>query len=68
MTAPLLQIEDLKVTFSTRRGLVEAVRGITLSLEPGEMLGLVGASCSRGRTSPGRRLRISASCMVPRWR
>jgi peptide/nickel transport system ATP-binding protein len=46
MTAPLLQIEDLKVTFSTRRGLVEAVRGITLSLGSGEMLGLVGESGS----------------------
>jgi len=46
MTAPLLQIEDLHVTFSTRRGLVEAVRGVTLSLAEGEMLGLVGESGS----------------------
>src|SRR5215467_14472047 len=46
MTAPLLQIEELKVTFSTRRGPVEAVRGVTLALEPGEMLGLVGESGS----------------------
>ena len=46
MTEPLLRIEDLHVTFSTRRGLVEAVRGVTLALEPGEMLGLVGESGS----------------------
>jgi ABC-type glutathione transport system ATPase component len=46
MTAPLLAVEDLHVTFSTRRGLVEAVRGVTLSLREGEMLGLVGESGS----------------------
>ncbi|MGY3454479.1 peptide/nickel transport system ATP-binding protein [Bradyrhizobium sp. USDA 4353] len=46
VTAPLLEVENLKVTFSTRRGLVEAVRGVSLSLQPGEMLGLVGESGS----------------------
>jgi ABC-type glutathione transport system ATPase component len=46
MTRPLLEVEDLHVTFSTRRGLVEAVRGVTLSLGEGEMLGLVGESGS----------------------
>ncbi len=46
MTQPLLRIEDLQVTFSTRHGLVEAVRGVTLSLAEGEMLGLVGESGS----------------------
>jgi ABC-type dipeptide/oligopeptide/nickel transport system ATPase component len=39
-------LNDLHVTFSTRRGLVEAVRGVTLSLGEGEMLGLVGESGS----------------------
>ncbi|WP_298113238.1 ABC transporter ATP-binding protein [Bradyrhizobium sp.] len=46
MTEPLLRIEDLHVTFSTRSGPVEAVRGVTLSVAPGEMLGLVGESGS----------------------
>jgi peptide/nickel transport system ATP-binding protein len=46
MTQPLLTLSDLHVTFSTRRGLVEAVRGVTLGLAEGEMLGLVGESGS----------------------
>jgi peptide/nickel transport system ATP-binding protein len=46
MTEPLLRIGDLHVTFSTRRGLVEAVRGATFAVEAGEMLGLVGESGS----------------------
>src|SRR5258708_5938730 len=46
MTQSLLALSDLHVTFSTRRGLVEAVRGVTLSLDGGEMLGLVGESGS----------------------
>jgi peptide/nickel transport system ATP-binding protein len=46
MSGPLLRIEDLHVSFSTRRGIVEAVRGVTLSVDEGEMLGLVGESGS----------------------
>jgi len=46
MSDALLEVSDLHVTFSTRRGLVEAVRGVTLSLDKGEMLGLVGESGS----------------------
>ncbi|KRR21256.1 nickel ABC transporter ATP-binding protein NikE [Bradyrhizobium retamae] len=46
MTEPLLKIDNLHISFSTRRGVVEAVRGVTLSVQEGEMLGLVGESGS----------------------
>lgn len=40
----LLDLKDLKIHFETRRGTIEAVRGIHLSLERGEILGVVGES------------------------
>jgi peptide/nickel transport system ATP-binding protein len=46
MTKNLLNIQDLRVTFSTRNGPVESLRGISLSVEPGETLGIVGESGS----------------------
>ena len=46
MTAKLLQVEDLHVAFSTRRGMVQAVRGVSLDLNPGATLGVVGESGS----------------------
>ncbi len=46
MTAPLLAIDDLRVEFTTRRGVVQAVRGVSLSVQAGETLGIVGESGS----------------------
>ncbi len=42
----LLDIENLTVSFAQHEGLVQAVRGVSLTLEPGESLGIVGESGS----------------------
>ena len=47
MTAiPLLDIQDLTVEFVTRRGTVQAVRHLDLSIAKGETVGIVGESGS----------------------
>ena len=42
----LLEVEDLTVSFPTSDGLVQAVRGISFSLDAGQTLGIVGESGS----------------------
>lgn len=44
MTTPLLEVKNLKVEFPTRRGLLTAVNDISLTIAPGEVLGVVGES------------------------
>jgi peptide/nickel transport system ATP-binding protein len=66
----LLDVEDLRVTFPTRTGLIEAVRGVSFSLGR-ERLGIVGESGS-GKSQTGRAImgltppqaRISANKLV----
>ena len=43
---PILQIEDLKAHFHTRRGIVKAVDGVSFAVRRGETLGIVGESGS----------------------
>jgi oligopeptide/dipeptide ABC transporter ATP-binding protein len=43
---PVLAIEDLRIWFKTRAGDVKAVDGVTLTIAPGEVVGLVGESGS----------------------
>lgn len=52
MSAPLLEIENLTVTFPTSRGPVDVVKGISFSLGR-ERLGIVGESGS-GKSMTGR--------------
>jgi peptide/nickel transport system ATP-binding protein len=52
MTAPLLEVADLRVSFSSERGVLEAVRGVSFAMGR-EKLGIVGESGS-GKTLTGR--------------
>jgi len=47
-----LEIEDLRISFTTEHGVVRALRGVDLTVEDGEMVGLVGET-GCGKTVTG---------------
>ncbi len=44
MTAPLLEVDHLRVEFPTRRGTLLALDDVSFAIAPGEILGVVGES------------------------
>jgi peptide/nickel transport system ATP-binding protein len=44
MTAPLLEVRNLRVEFPTRRGTLVAIDDVSFDISPGEVLGVVGES------------------------
>jgi peptide/nickel transport system ATP-binding protein len=59
--APVLEVQDLRTYFDTRDGVVKAVDGLSFSLRPGEILGVVGESgCGKSITS------LSIMQLIPR--
>ena len=67
--APLLEITDLHTEIRLKHGVVHAVDGVSLHVEPGETLGIVGESgCGKTMTAlsimnllPDRRVTSSAA-------
>ena len=51
MNQPLLKIEDLKITFESTTGVVEAVRDFDLTIYPGQSVAIVGESGSGKSTA-----------------
>src|SRR4051812_37325613 len=60
----LLEVRDLKVSFDTSDGLVQAVRGVSFAVERGKTLGIVGESGSGKSVSTQTLLGLTAGALI----
>ncbi len=52
MSEPLIEVKDLRVEFDVRAGIVKAVDGLTMTINRGETLGVIGESgCGKSITA-----------------
>jgi len=58
---PMIETEDLRRTFKARKATVEAVRGVDLTVEAGEIFGFLGPN-GAGKTTT---LRMLATLLKP---
>ena len=54
MQTPVVQVHDMSVSYKTRKGTIDAVRGASFEIQRGETLGLVGESgCGKSTVAFG---------------
>ncbi|MEP2028207.1 MAG: ABC transporter ATP-binding protein [Paracoccaceae bacterium] len=56
MTVPAFSVRDLRVGYSSRRGVTQVLHGVSMDIAPGEIVGMVGESGSGKSTTPSAAL------------
>src|SRR5882757_1839697 len=62
---PIIEIENLSISFFTRKGEIPAVMDFSCTVMPGEAMGIVGESgCGKSTVSPGIMRDLSNIAMI----